>query len=95
MIDCDAVVIDKSFKETGAKYGHHSYMNVPLHYNEANQVIFFGKELSSDGYVYTSAGELLLSEVGPFFEDIAWSKKNHCYVNLQGEIILQFVESEF
>ena len=95
VLDCNAVVIDKSFKEIGARYAHHSYVNVPLHYNEANKVIFFGKDLSSDGYVYTSTGELLLSDVGPFFEDIAWSRKNHCYVNLQGEIILQFVESEF
>ena len=91
----DALVIDRNFKETGAVMTRHSFDKVPLHYNENNKVIFIGKDLVSDGYVYKSDGELLLSDVGPFFENLAWSKKNHCYVNLQGEIVLQFTESEF
>lgn len=87
--------IDRGFNATGKDVRHLYYANKLIMYNDMTGTIHFGENPSSDGKAYSCSGNLILSDVGPFRESVTWSKKNHCYVNLQGEIILQFVESEF
>ena len=85
--------VDKAFQPTEKAKWKIAFL--PKSFDSESNTIFFGKDLFSDGKVYASSGELILSDVGPFHEGVAWSQKNHCYVNLQGVIIVQFVESEF
>lgn len=85
--------IDRAFQSSGEKKWRITFL--PRSFDNESQTVFFGKDVNSDGKVYSSTGDLILSEVGPFHEGVAWSQKNHCYVNLEGDIILQFVESEF
>ena len=87
--------MDRGFNATGKDVRHLYYANKLIMYNDMTGTIHFGEKPSSDGKAYSCSGDLILSDVGPFRESVTWSKKNHCYVNLQGEIILQFVESEF
>lgn len=88
-------LMDSSFNVTRKEIKGLYYANKPILYNEKTKTIHFGGNPYSDGKAYSCSGDLILSDVGPFREEVTWSQKNHCYVNLQGEIVLQFVEKEF
>lgn len=84
-------VIDRSFNMSGINISS----SAPIAYDYVNNTFFVGQDIFSDGKLYSSDGNLLLSGVGPSSEGIVWSNRNHCYMNLKGEIILQFTEREF
>ena len=86
-----ASMIDSSFNKTGISFSS----GKPIAFDYVSNTFFVGNDTISDGKLYASNGILLLSGVGPSFEGIVWSNRNHCYLNLQGEIILQFTEREF
>ena len=84
-------MIDKSFNMTGINF----FSYKPIAFDYVSNTFFVGKDTISDGKLYSSNGILLLTDVGPSSEGIVWSNRNHCYLNLQGEVILQFTEKEF
>ena len=90
-IGSKAKMIDNSFKMTGISFSSIK----PVAYDYVSNTFFVGRDTLSDGRLYSSDGNILLSWVGPPSEGIMWSNKYHCYLNLQGEIILQFTGREF
>lgn len=66
-------VIDRTFHSTGEKKWRITFL--PRAFDNESQTVFFGKDVNSDGKVYSSSGDLILSDVGPFHEGALGAKR--------------------
>lgn len=84
-------LINKTFEEMPFK-GPSIHEHSAIEYDENTKTIYY------HGCVYSADGELLTKATDPFYTDVTVYYENgrpKGYVNIQGEIILKFVESEF